>query len=119
MTDAIPHSLPRSPGLPDIGPAAGDVWALPPHRAALVLLVRGLQTSGHFHLDRPPEFAQPANCPRQPGLRGSDRVLLITEPAHEGARYYANRRLRTQTRDDRPDIQVVNLGELPMPELVI
>src|ERR1035441_10390008 len=78
-----------------------------------------IKPSGHFRLDLPSEFAHPANRPRNPGLRGSERILLISEAAHEGARFHANQRLCTQARDDRPDIQLMHFGELPRPELVV
>jgi len=52
-----------------------------------------------------------------PGLRGSERILLIAEPAHEAAQFHANEWLRTQARDDRPNIQLMHLGELPRREL--
>ena len=60
--------------------------------------------SSHFRLDRPPEFAHSPNRPHQTGLRESERILLISEPAHEAARFHPNQRFRTQPRDDRPDI---------------
>ena len=69
-------------------------------------------------LDLPPEFAHPANRPRHPGLRGSERILLIYGPADEAARFHAVECLRTQAGDDRPEIQLMHLGELPRPELV-
>src|ERR1022692_4257583 len=43
-----------------------------------------IKPSGHFRLDLPPEFAHPANRPRNSGLRGSALILLISEPANEG-----------------------------------
>jgi hypothetical protein len=96
-----------------------DALSSPVAPCGLLLLGRGPQTSGHFRLDLPPEFAHPPNRPRHPGIRGSERILLISEPAHEGARFHANQWLRIQASDDSPDIQLVHFGELPRPELVI
>jgi hypothetical protein len=58
--------------------------------SARLEVAEDLKTSGNFPLDLPPEFAHPANRPRQTGLRGSERILLISEPAHVGARFHPN-----------------------------
>ena len=104
-----------------VGETPGDlrytVPALPPHRTACFSLAEGLKTSGNFRLGLPPELAHPANRPRHSVLRGSERILLIAEPAHEAAQFHANEWLRTQARDDRPNIQLMHLGELPRREL--
>src|SRR5450759_1713528 len=77
------------------------------------------RASGDLGLHLPPEVPHPANRPRHPGSRGSELILQISEPAHEGARFSANQRLLIQAVDDRPDIQLMHLGELPRPQLVI
>src|ERR1035437_9586368 len=97
---------------------AGSAW---PNNSSTVFRSsnEGRKPSGHFRLDRPPEFTHPANRPRLPGLGGSQLILLISDATHEGPRFPANPRFRTQTSDDRRDIQLMQLGELPRPELVI
>src|ERR1035441_8966490 len=70
-------------------------------------------------MDLPPEFAHLADRPRNPGLRGSERILLTAEAAHEGARFHSDKCLRTQARDHRRSIQLMHLGELPRAELVV
>ena len=57
----------------------------PLHRPFLSPPTASDRTSGHFSLYLTPELAHPANRPSQPGLRGSELILLIAEPAHEGA----------------------------------
>jgi hypothetical protein len=57
---------------------------------------RSLKTSGRRCQDFPPEFAYPASRMRQPGLCGSEHVLLISEPAHEGTGLHANQGFHTQ-----------------------
>jgi len=60
-------------------------WARLPNGAPFPLLTKMPQASRHFDLDLPPEVAHPADRPSQPGFRGSELILLISEPAHEGA----------------------------------
>ena len=77
------------------------------------------QTLSHFSLDLPPDFAHPANRPRNPTLGGSELVLLTSEPADKGARFHPDAWFRAQVSDDRRGIQLMHLGELPRPEPVI
>ena len=63
-------------------------WKSPGHSGHTVQpssLRREPEILGHFRLDLPPKFAHPANRPSQPGLRGSEFVLLIAEPTDEAA----------------------------------
>ena len=66
-----------------------EVPCAPATTHGLLLLDQEPQTSGHFRLDLPPDFAHPANRTRQPGLRGSERVLLISDAAHKATRLHA------------------------------
>src|ERR1017187_521766 len=96
-----------------------EVPCAPATTHGLLLLDQEPQTSGHFRLDLPPDFAHPANRTRQPSLRGSERVLLTSDAAHKATRLHAYPRFRTQASDDRRDIQLMHLGELPRSQLVI
>ena len=63
-----------------------------------------IKLSGCFTLDLPPEFAHPANRPRQPRFYGSKIIFLAPEAADEIARLHANDWLRTEAADDRWNI---------------
>ena len=75
--------------------------------------------SGHFSLHLSPKLAHPANRHRQPSLRRSKPILLISEPADEAARFCPNERSPAQASDDLPNIQLIHCGEFPSPEVVI
>lgn len=77
-----------------------------------------LGASGHFSLHLTPEIAHPANRPSRPSLRESKLMLLIAEPADEAVRSHRNERFRAQAGDDRPEFQLMHLGELARATLI-